>query len=149
MAEERREGYVALGKKLDDHIVRFDEYVAERKTREAELLSGEFMLPNGRTLKEQVEEHEDLQEGQHLIIAAIAGKEVHDPLTDEVSFEGGLRQEIGDIRSDLKQLRYQASNGGVNAKVKFTTAQKVALGLVGVPAIASVVITFLQITYNL
>jgi len=129
--EERREGYIDLAQQLADHL-------DHHKQVEESMRSGSMVVgKNGKTLGETWKEHDDLFRGHQQIIEVIAGKEVRDPLTGETTIEGGMRQ-------DITSLKHQAENGGVNAKVKWTTGQKLAV-TIGIPAATTVMVTVIQV----
>jgi len=143
MTEERREGYVDLGKKLDAHISRFDQFEEESKARASGLADGTFKLHNGMTLVDVVEEHKTLQAGQveiveklDEIVEELVGVPIEDYLTGDVTYKGGMRQ-------SMQAFEDQASNGGVNAKVKWTKTQTLAV-TVGIPAITSVFVAVIM-----
>jgi len=140
--DERREGYLDLAEQLATHLQHHEKMAAEMK-------SGNLVLGNNKTLKEHWKDHEMLFEGHKQIIEAIAGKERRDVLTDEITYEGGMRQDVGALKLSVGKLEHQASNGGVNAKVKFSTSQKVTIAVVAIPGVAAAVVGVLALLQTL
>lgn len=102
--------------KLDAHIVRFDELADN-------LALGNIMLANGKTAAVMIEEHDLIMAGHNLLLDEVVGEA--DPLTKIRS--GGIRGDVGELKGAMYKLEHQAANGGINAKLKVTFWQKVAI----------------------
>lgn len=74
------------------------------------------------------------------LLTVIAGP--IDPLTKQRN--GGMRGQLGQQGLDVAELRYQADNGGVNARVKLTVPQMVALALVAIPGLLALMQTLIE-----
>ena len=90
-----------------------------------------------RKLDDHIERFEDFEED---LLTVIAGPK--DALTGQRT--GGMRGQLGQQGQDVAHLTYKADNGGVNAKVKLTVPQMVALALVSIPGLIALIQTLLE-----
>ncbi len=109
--EERREGHIDLQKEFQHHV--------------------ELSLQVQHDFQAHVDRFDGFEDD---LLTVIAGPK--DPLTKKR--EGGMREDIrvgavatGELQKAVARLEYKESNGGVNAKVKWTFWQKV--GITAVP----------------
>ena len=100
MNEERRKGHVDLEKAFQDHVG--------------------LSLQVQQKFQAHVDRFDQFEDS---LLTVIAGPE--DSLTG--IREGGMRGDIGELKLAVKRMEYKESNGGVNAKIKFSLWQKTIL----------------------
>lgn len=138
MTTERREGYIDLEQKLDQHLSRFDSFVEMMK-------DGSMVLPSGKTMQETVSEHDGLHEGQaqlkanqDRIMEALLGPQ-------RLQMDGSRRRDSEQGMIYKVDFMYEKfSNGGM--RVKLPVGAWIAILVAIIAGAAQVVAAFVTST---